>query len=77
MEGNLVFTTSFNCTVLYLGHSVHNSQEMLTPPSILILFQFYLVYLEELVPAHRTASRISEILIRNQLALIRDELLCH
>ena len=26
---------------------------------------------------HRTASRISDILIRNQLALIGDELLCH
>ena len=26
---------------------------------------------------HRTASWISEILIRNQLALIKDELLCH
>ena len=26
---------------------------------------------------HVTASRISEILIRNQLALIKDELLCH
>ena len=26
---------------------------------------------------HKTASWISEILIRNQLALIKDELLCH
>ena len=48
-----------------------------SPPSILIRFQFCLVYLKELVPVHRTASWISEIVIRNQLALIKDELLCH
>ena len=48
-----------------------------SPPSILIRFQFCLVYLKELVPVHRTVSRISEILIRNQLALIKDELLRH
>ena len=55
-----------------LGHSVHNSQEMLLLPQFLRLF-------EDLVHMHRTASRIiiSEILIRNQLALIKDELLCH
>ena len=48
-----------------------------SPPSILIRFQFRLVYLEELVHVHRAASRISEILIRNQLALIKDELQSH
>ena len=33
--------------------------------------------MKELVHVHRTATWISEILIRNQLALIEDELLCH
>ena len=36
-----------------------------------------MVYLKEHVPVHKTASRILEILICNQLALIKDELLCH
>ena len=40
-------------------------------------FNFCLVYLKEPVHVNRTASWISEILIRNQLALIKDELLCH
>ena len=31
----------------------------------------------ELMHVHRTASRISEILIRNQLALIKDEFVYH
>ena len=46
-------------------------------PQFLSDFQFFSVYLKELVPMHRTASGISEILIRNQLALIKDEILCH
>ena len=33
--------------------------------------------MKELVHVHRAATWISEILIRNQLALIEDELLCH
>ena len=37
------------------------------PPSILIRFQFCLLCLKELVPVHETKSRISEILIINQL----------
>ena len=36
-----------------------------SPPSILIRFQFCLVYLKDLVPVHRAPTRISEILIRN------------
>ena len=48
-----------------------------SPPSILIRFQFCFVCLKELVHVHRAASRISEILIRYQLALIKDDLLCH
>ena len=47
------------------------------PSSILIQFQFCLVDLKKLVHGHSTASRISEILISNQLALIKDELLCY
>ena len=48
-----------------------------SPPSILIRFRFCLVYLMEIVPVHRTASPILEILICNQLALTKDEFLCH
>ena len=47
------------------------------PLSILIRFQFCLVDLKKIVPVHRTASWISEILIRNQRVLIEDEILCH
>ena len=59
-----------------LWHSVHNSQEMFLLPQSYPIY-FFFVFLKELVPVHRTASRISDILIRNQLALIKDEPLCH
>ena len=55
-----------------------NSQEMffsLVSYPITILFS--LREGARLVHVHRTASRISEILILDQLALIKDELLCH
>ena len=45
--------------------------------SFCVIDTLVLVYLKELVHVHRTASWISEILIRNQLALIEDELVCH
>ena len=48
-----------------------------SPLSILIRFQFCFVCMKDLMHVHRAASRISEILIRNQFALIKDELLCH
>ena len=45
---------------------------------MLLLSQFLSdLYLKELMHVHITASRISEILIRNQPALIKDERLCH
>ena len=50
---------------------------MLLLPQFLSDFNFVLFVLKELVPVHRTASQISEISIRNQLALIKDELQCH
>ena len=48
-----------------------------SPSLILIQFQFCLVYLKELLQVHRTVSQVLEILIRNQLALIKNDLLCH